>query len=395
MQTPETLYPVTIDLTEAMLHHENLNLSDIADSIVYIPLETVDGHPLKDISFSAFFGNDIFVYGGTRTGLLRFNGKGKFLNEVGSVGSGSQDYYPGSEFSITDNPQRVFILTKFDPRKILELDFNGYYIDQFLMTSLNDGDFEAISAEHFLLLTGSAYEGIKFNPQFLACIRDKENNTLSYVKHPFLAIEPEASGRRYVHGAAISGKYFENKPLFFDEFSPDTVYSVSDTDIYPRYILDKGPEGMPVLINYSEERFSEPGKYLYPVPASMAETPNYFHIIFIYRITRTWHHTIRRSGTITTMSSPFDTTGPDRSFPPTFRNDIDGGLSVVPGKSNREGNVWSYFLHSGYLKNTLTDEHFHRAEAKSPEKRDALRKMIDSLGTSDNTLVIMAVYLKK
>lgn len=388
-------YPVRIALAEACKNPKTITLADIADSIVYIPLETKKEYPLTEVHYTAFMDKDIFVYAGNKTGLLRYDHKGRFLNKAGTIGKGQQEYLPGSEFAITDKPERIFILSKFEPRRILEIDFNGYYIDRFLITSLNDGGFEVLPGERFLMLAGNASKGLTNTPEYLACIRNKNNLTIDAVAHPFSRIGNDGESNRFTsHGGAVSGKYFNGYPLFFDANSVDTIYSVGTKGIYPRYIIDKGSEAAPSEVNYSAERLAERYNYLYPIAASISETPHDFHIIFInenHSYLATWS---KSTNTITSMAAPFDPSGRENSRPPTFRNDIDGGVSVVPGKPNRKGDVWTYFLPAKYLKSVLTDDHFIRSQALQPEKREALKKLVQSLDADDNP-VVMAVYLKK
>ncbi|HEX2969289.1 MAG TPA: 6-bladed beta-propeller [Bacteroidales bacterium] len=347
-------FPVKIDFNEAILNNKIISLSDIADSIKYIRLEDVKNHPLNEIYYSFVFDNDIFLYAGPGSGLLRFNTDGHFLNEVGKLGNGPHDYYPGSEFAVLSDPQRVFILTRFKPRKILELDYNGYFIDKFLINDLNDGGFEALSIEKFLFLSGRSDTLNNEIPEHLACITDKYGKVLSSVRHPLADCSDNVTG--YVHGGAISGRFFNGSPLFFDEYAIDTIYSVNENRIYPRYILNKGVEGIPLQINFSVSRRPLRYKYIYTLPASFSETPANLHFMFISK-GRSYLATYnKKSGDISSMSVAFDTLKQVTNDPPRFINDIDGGLSVVPGKSNREGDIWYYLIPEKQFKNRLSAE---------------------------------------
>ena len=79
---------------------------------------------------------------------------------------------------------------------------------------------------------------------------------------------------------------------------------------------------------------------------------------------------------------------------PKFENDIDGGISLGPGKPNREGNIWTYKFDAINFKNKLSNEHFLNSKALNPEKKDALKKLVDSISADDNP-IIMVIYLKK
>ena len=76
-------FPVKINLIEAIANPKDIKLSDIADSIVYIPLEFVKDNPVGGIAGFKYFSNNIFIkLYGSDGGFLRFDGKGKFLNKI-------------------------------------------------------------------------------------------------------------------------------------------------------------------------------------------------------------------------------------------------------------------------------------------------------------------------
>jgi hypothetical protein len=86
----EEKYPVGIKVNVSELKHDSLNLSEIADKIEYIPLETsdsllIDGFPSVDISGGFYF---------VQFGRYRFDSNGKFLNYVYSEGHGPGEIIP-------------------------------------------------------------------------------------------------------------------------------------------------------------------------------------------------------------------------------------------------------------------------------------------------------------
>ena len=393
-EEPKAEFPVTIDLIQATKAQKKIMLSDIADSIVYVKPEVVKDRPVSQVLYFAWSDNSIFINGGQSSGFLRFDMQGKFLNAVGRRGRGLKEYPPGSEFSVTDKPPKVFISTKFYPCKILEYDYSGYLIEERFISNIYNGGFEAISYERFLFLASTLLITDEEDKDYMACLKDNENNVVAAVKHPLLPGAKNEEAGKYIYGGVASGRYFDDAPLFFDEFSMDTVYSVKKDTIYPRYILDKGFEGMPFGINYSEARYSERYKYLYVVSSSFVETPANVHFIFIYRNNSYLATFNKAEKTITSMISPFCSAEVRNSAPPSFENDIDGGISVIPGKPNRRGDVWAYVFPSSSLKRKLTKEHFSHNSALYPGKKEALQKFVNSLDYSDET-VVMVIYLKK
>lgn len=393
-EEPKTGFPVTIDLIQAMKNQKKIMLSDIADSIVYVKPEVVKDRPVSQVLYFAWSDNSIFINGGQTSGFLRFDRHGKFMNAIGRRGSGLKEYPPGSEFSVTERPPRVYISTRFSPCKILEYNYGGFLIEERFISNIYNGGFEAISYDRFLFLASSLLSKGEGDKDYMACLKDSKNDVVAAVNHPLLHGSKNEEAGRYIYGGATSGRYFDDAPLFFDDFSVDTVYSIRNDTIYPRYFLEKGEERIPFEINYSEARYTERYNYLYVVSSSFVETPTAVHLIFIYR-NNSYLATFNKSEkTITAMMSTFNSDDIRNSAPPAFENDIDGGISVIPGKPNRRGDVWAYVFPSSSLKRRLTKEHFSHAGALYPGKKEALQKFVNSLDYSDEP-VVMAIYLKK
>jgi hypothetical protein len=249
-------YPIKINLTDAMSIPKDIKLSDIADSIVYIPLKD---KPVGTILGYKYFENDIFIHvGGTDQGFLHFDGAGNFLNRIGTMGRGPEEYTGGSSFSVIDNPKRFYILCNFNPRRLLEFDFQGDFLSNVLSANHSVGTFEAISSDRFLFLAGG---DTSFH--YLGDLNDRNKKSLSVIVHPLLS-NPEHKDLTYLeYTGARSGAYFKKLPLFWDALSMDTIFSISNDSIYPKYILEKGTEGAPFEILYSRKTMRpEPGLLL-------------------------------------------------------------------------------------------------------------------------------------
>lgn len=397
-QQPE--FPKKIDLLNAMDNPKDIKLSDIADSIVYIPLEYVKDNPVGYIGDFKYFSENIFIHVyGSEQKFLRFDGKGKFLNKIGTMGRGPGEYPGGSSFSVIDNPDRLYILCNFVPRNVLEFDYKGNLLTKVLTANPSVGSFEAISSDRFLFLARS---DTSFHD--LADLNDRNNKSLYVVAHPLLS-NPKHKDLTYLeYPGARSGTYYNRLPLFWDEFSMDTIYSIKNDSIYSKYILDKGNEGAPFEKLYSRNTMrpldlsTTPERWNYLLPISFTET---FHDVFIMAIFKNKELYLinynKASQSLSSMKTLFilpDNPNEPAPVSPKFKNDIDGGISLGPGRPNREGDVWTYKFDAINFKNQLTKEHFLNSKALYPEKQKALIQLVDSIKDYDNP-IIMAIYLKK
>ncbi len=74
-----------------------------------------------------------------------------------------------------------------------------------------------------------------------------------------------------------------------------------------------------------------------------------------------------------------------------IENNIDGGLPFWPKYA--QGNTLATHYNALELKEKLTPEHFEQTMAKNPKQKEALQKLVNSLKTDDNP-VVMIVTLK-
>lgn len=79
-----------LDLKTAKEKKVDINLSDICDSVIYIPLETKKNCLLTHINQIEIDSKNIFIYSGWS--FFRFDISGKFLNQYGKTGRGPGEY---------------------------------------------------------------------------------------------------------------------------------------------------------------------------------------------------------------------------------------------------------------------------------------------------------------
>jgi hypothetical protein len=375
---------VKINLSEALIHKKNFRLSDIADSIIYVPLEPVKDRPVKEIYYFAFFRNDIFINAGSKSGVLHYDGRGNFINTVASPGNRKGQYLPGSDFSINSNSRRIYVLTKFSPRKIMVYDYSGYLFNEFRVTVSAYGGFDAISDNRFLFLAGTSNLGTGIE-EYMACVKDRDDHTLTKISHPLPASGEINLNRSIDYQGVVSGKYFEGAPIFYDGNAMDTIYSVKNDSIYARYVIIK--EGSIGSGNATAQTVvNGKSKSISIIPTSFTETPRHVFITFIFSDSCYVSAYDKVSQSVSSMRSDMYHIG-------EFENDIDGGLSVHTGKTNRQGDVWLYIFPAKFLKNRIATNP-GRKGVSQPEKQKALIKFAGSLSETDDP-VIMAVYLKK
>jgi hypothetical protein len=105
-------FPVKIDMEELVNQPiTGLNLSMVADSLEYIPLETLS-ESLIDRIFGVVLTEE-FIFLRTSIRILKFSRDGKYLSQIGSQGRGPGEYPGLRNISIDNENERVFIFPNF------------------------------------------------------------------------------------------------------------------------------------------------------------------------------------------------------------------------------------------------------------------------------------------
>ena len=116
---------VCIDLQSYLLkgNNESITLSDMIDSLYYIPLDTPEELPVDMVLSVRIMDKSIFVLDKSQN-LFRFDTKGKFLNLIGKKGDGPEDYLNVVDFDVNESKRSVH-LYDLSKRKILHYNIEG------------------------------------------------------------------------------------------------------------------------------------------------------------------------------------------------------------------------------------------------------------------------------
>ncbi|TGV03408.1 6-bladed beta-propeller [Flavivirga rizhaonensis] len=104
---------------DAQTNDNTFNLSEIADEIIAIPLETNDDCLISFISRVIMTKDYYFVLS---SDLYQFNKKGKFIRQIGERGRGPNEYSRINSIAVDGEEQTIFMATG---QKLLAYNFDG------------------------------------------------------------------------------------------------------------------------------------------------------------------------------------------------------------------------------------------------------------------------------
>lgn len=113
-----------------------LPLSEAAAKVEIVSLEVTDESLIGEITKMKVTDSDIWVKHYKDNHVLRFSRSGKFLNKVGKVGQGPEEYIRMADFFVDENTKEVYIQTTIVGVKVY--DYEGNYKRTAAKTSSDD-----------------------------------------------------------------------------------------------------------------------------------------------------------------------------------------------------------------------------------------------------------------
>ena len=368
----------TIDLANSWDKPEVVNLSTIADSIFYIPLETKPGSLIggENGVEIVLLKDYLVVYENNKT-LKLFSRSGRYLLTFGSKGKGPGEYIEARDFVCDETADRVYVLDG-NQQKIIVYDFRGK-----LKAEIKTARWPCeitVSPDHEI---GVLYLAFR--------------TTLDSARLEWLT--PEGSLRRKIplyqnRQPAATATWGSTKLYWIDgnlrivEPPFDTIYQLDPTNGFMGYTaIAAGPEGIPRNLWFDEVGWRrEAGDYY--ITANIVDSKRF---VFLESNGKRFCNFLydRNSGEIRQIESHRI----GDLWMVGFLNDLDGGLPFWPRSIQGE-----YLLK---CLSTIEIQAFRKEPGVisadslvNPNLRNRFRAILDNFKEFDNP-VVMVVKLKK
>ncbi|WP_417941933.1 6-bladed beta-propeller [Flavobacterium sp. RS13.1] len=245
---------IQIDIPEEELFKE-LNTSSILDSVWHVKLQTNEQSIFGAIDQLIVYDGSIFILDTSNTNsLFEFSLNGKFIKKYGRIGKGPEEYLNPTSFGIDKKQNRIIL---FDDKMSKILFFN------------RDGSF--YKAEKLDFYTS---EICVFNSEKILLNNRKSTNdgTIPEIYTYYLTMIN--FGGQIVSKALpydediINFRYHSRQDFFMSEnevlYHPalnDTIYTVSETTIKPKYVLNFGNKKLPLNFDRNIKFYDFEQKY--------------------------------------------------------------------------------------------------------------------------------------
>lgn len=235
-------------------------ISNIFDSLKYIPLETTESSLFKNIDKLSMdkMGNFYVLDKEGTNALYKFDSSGKFLHTIGIRGRGPEEYLSISDFSIFQDS----LLDLYDDElgKRLIFDLNGNCIES--LNRINKG------SAHFIHVADTvAY--------YASCGGYAENLTIQIQGKEYLFFK-----QNYPELVAKSEYFYfvGNRILYTDNYN-DTIFCFDEGKMHPYIYIDFRRNKLPKKLRNSGKIAQ--GHYCYDIDnIKMADSLMYFSFVY-------------------------------------------------------------------------------------------------------------------
>jgi len=371
---PATQPPYVIDIAGNLRNHRVFKLSEIADDVSYIRLET---RPDLLIGYGSIKLAGKYILVGTyRKPIMLFTREGKYIRSIGSVGKGPGEYKNPSINQINPVKEELFVLGSGNDR-IFKYSFSGKLLQDIPLPYMCS-DFYLFANGNLLLATPSNEKADGFYPFVLLDPKGKPIKEIQSLEAPV--------GRHIAYGVRPNFEAAQNGSVIVNNFGRDVIWQISPAgEIRPYATLLLGRLKTPDEYYYDQAKWVEKPFGYFALGFACSETGPLLQVSYAYEL----HTEIGYFDPKTTKMQFRDST---RFGESGFHNDLDGGPAFGFTQFFQEGNILFTSLMSIDIK--VNRKFYAKQEALYPDKKKAMLEMIDSLDENDNP-VIMVVRLRK
>ncbi len=353
-----------------ILDEREINLSDIADNILYIPLDNSILMSGVNINYNPVFANNRIYLCDQNQGILVFSRSGKFLRKIGKKGRGPGEYVYGSPFTV--DPESGTVYLDDSNSKIKVYSRSGNFLRSFDLSEYQ-GSIDVIDFfrnKIFVSFNLQFGDNFKFEWVFLDTlgnIINKKDRSIPIFKSNYLV-----GGGTFIHDGKLN---------FWNNFTDTVITFSTDFTIKPNFLMSQGDFRLP------KQYVDDPIKRLpeYISFEQILETNRFLIIRYNFYKGKNSLVLIDKEKNKSFLSywSFDDYRG--------LTNDLDGGTRFQPrGYLFENGKEYLVEIKDAIkIKTYVNSDEFKNAKSINPEKKKTFKEIADNLKEIDNPVIIM------
>ena len=372
-----------IDVSSAFGQNDKVFLSEIADSISYIQLQSDSNCIIGDIrkpDKNIQFGLDRFFINDGKN-LFSFNNSGAFLFKIGRQGKGPGEYISIDNFSILEK-YRLILIYSAAQQKLLIYTYENKFVKSI---KIDYWPLQLATLKDEYIVFGSGKGRRDLNEYFTTSILDINGRIVNRLIYREWEKEIEKKDKLGLCNIAQFYTYCDT--LSYWEYQYNEIWRIPDEDhAIKAYYIDLGPD------KYPKDYLLESSRVLRKSHDNLAhlwrftETERYFFFRIGYK--KRLKHILYDKKTERLLNVHHIEGG--HNF--KFVNDIDGGMAFWPEGLISQNRVFSIQYGYEVYRKLLKDKN-KELKIKSLDKNLELKNLTERSNIADNPIIVI-VYLK-
>lgn len=238
-----TEFPITVPFEMGIENEREVSLSQIAEKVEYIPLETK-----ADCLLSNYRGYIQYIAGNyiipCSRGVYMFDGKGKFVRRIGRQGQGPGEYSLVLSLDVDRENELIYLL---DNGKVNVYSLTGDYLKSIPLPEVR---YAAILNDS--ILASFIYNSSGQMKDRILLFNQAGDKVKVFPRHDLFTIE---KGVTYMMMGSNDRYLFHyDNHLCFKDYYCDTLYTVTENELQPRYVIQLGKYAMPLEARWENQR---------------------------------------------------------------------------------------------------------------------------------------------
>ena len=364
VETAVPEFPQTVSFDTGIETEQEILLSQIADKVEYIPLETNTECLLQHLRGNVQFAGGNFIIPCSKA-VYMFDGTGKYIRRIGRSGGGPGEYNRVHSIDIDWKDSLIYLYTI---GKQIVYSFRGDFIRSTTVPDVNK-----IAYLNNNIFAAYIYNSTGQEKNRILLLNPKGETVKTFPYYDRFTIKKGVSMNMMGENDRYLFHYKDN--LCFKDYYNDTLFTVTEKELQPRYIIRLGKFAIPVEkrwenMNFDMQRFKrEASSYL---RVNVIETDHYLFMPY-------GHWAGDEKGGLMlydkNKKTCFNVPGG------LIKNDIDGGIPLDPYTSVDDNTLLTLWTPADIME----------LAEKNPDilKNEKLKNMKE-----DDNHVLMIVHLK-
>ena len=403
----------TINLSENTSEVPSLPLSEVAAKIEIVQLEATDESYLGEIKKLHITAHDIWIDMEKEFYIYRFSRSGNFINKIGKIGQGPEEYVTYTDFFIDETQKEVYIVS--NAKGILVYDFEGKF--KRMATILRESDIFMSTVTQHLLFNKRFFisQNMNFHNPTIAdslwsfATVDSAFHKKKIFKNPMhIGKEEQIMANRASMDRMVN--YWTENMTSIDTYNNQLTLKYPDTDTIYQYNLEK-EKLIPQYSIYTEEEkgdyetthkwFKDRKAFDYFSIIDYYPTKDFIYLIgskgdkiytYCYNKQDGNVRIQKQQGEITERQVPwFNIPYRRMERPFVLNNDLCGGNFTV--KHRTLGKYWADVIDLNSDNNRTNIEQIKTSSAKDENKKQEFMKTLENVNENSNP-ILMIVTLK-